>query len=157
MNSRRRLDDRPVDGDGRDVDEADEDDASYISESSSDIPDSADASELLLKVLPDPPVGDIKWLANWISLLARSLSQQNLQRPLDFRHRPAQGEDDPMHGIHFDGDYHMGDTPEQRSLNYIIGSYRRCEETRQVVIVTTPRKQTTLSLRDGVPVLVRRT
>ena len=79
MHSRRRLHDKPVEGDGRDVDEANEDDAYYLSESSSDSPDIADASELLLKVLPDPPGGDIKWLANWISLLARSLSQQNLQ------------------------------------------------------------------------------
>jgi len=34
-----------------------------------------------------------------------------------------------MHGILFDEDYRMEDTPEKRSLKYLIKEYRRSEET----------------------------
>jgi len=34
-----------------------------------------------------------------------------------------------MHGIQFDEDYGMEDTPEKRHLNYLIKEYRRSEET----------------------------
>jgi len=36
-----------------------------------------------------------------------------------------------MHGIQFDEDYRMEDTPEKRSLNYLIKEYGRSEETRK--------------------------
>jgi len=34
-----------------------------------------------------------------------------------------------MHGIQFDEDYCMEDTPETRRLNYLIKQYRASEET----------------------------
>jgi len=36
-----------------------------------------------------------------------------------------------MHGIEFDEDYRMEDTPKKRLLNYLIKEYRRSEETRK--------------------------
>jgi len=36
-----------------------------------------------------------------------------------------------MHGIQFDDDYRIEDTPEKRRLNYLVKEYRRSEETRQ--------------------------
>jgi len=58
-------------------------------------------------------------------------SKQNRQLPLNVLHRPAQGEDDSMHGIQFDEDYRFEDTPEKRRLNYLIKDYRRSKETRK--------------------------
>jgi len=81
--------------------------------------------------LPRPPVGQAKWLANRIPLLAKSLSEQNRQLPVHILYRTAQGEDAPIHGIQFDEDYRMEDTPEKRHLNYIIKEYRRSGETRK--------------------------
>jgi len=78
---------------------------------------------VLFTILPRPPVGHAQWPANRIPLLAKSLSEQNRQLPLDVRHRPAQGEDDPMHGILFDEDDRMEDTPEKGRLNYLIEEY----------------------------------
>ena len=108
-----------------------QDDTSYLSESSSGLSDSPHGSEILFTILPRPPVGHAKWPANRIPLLAKSLSQQNRQLPLNVLHRPAQGEDDPMHGIQFDEDYRMEDTPEKRRLNYLIKEYRRSDERRK--------------------------
>jgi len=34
-----------------------------------------------------------------------------------------------MHGIQFDEDHQIDDTPEKRRLNYLIKEYRRSEET----------------------------
>ena len=76
MHYRGILDDRPIDGDGRDVDEAHEDHASYLSESSSEIPDSTHGSEVLFTILPRPAIGHAL-PASRIPLLAKSLSQQN--------------------------------------------------------------------------------
>ena len=36
-----------------------------------------------------------------------------------------------MHGIQFDEDYRIEDTPEKRRLNYLIKEYRRSEERRK--------------------------
>jgi len=36
-----------------------------------------------------------------------------------------------MHGIQFDEDYHMEDTPKKRCLNYLIKEYWRSRETRK--------------------------
>jgi len=66
-----------------------------------------------------------------IPLLAKSLSEQNRQLPLNVLYRPAQGKDDLMHSIQFDEDYRMEDTPEKRRLNYLIKEYPRSEETRK--------------------------
>jgi len=131
MHSRELFDDRPADREGSDTVDAREDDTSHLSESSSGLSDSAHGSEILFTILPRPPVGHAKWPANRIPLLAKSLSEQNRQLPLNVLHRPAQGEDDPMHGIQFDEDYRMEDTPEKRRLNYLIKEYRRSEETRK--------------------------
>ena len=125
------LHDRPADRDGRDTDHTREDDTSHLSESSSGLSDSAHGSEILFTILPRPPVGHGKWPANRIPLLAKLLSDQNWQLPLNVLYRPAQGEDDPMHGIQFDEDYRMKDTPEQRRLNYLIKEYLRSEERRK--------------------------
>jgi len=81
--------------------------------------------------LPHPPVGHAKWPANRIALLAKSLSEQNRQPPLNVLHRPAPGEDDPTHGIQFHQDYRIEDRPEKRRLNYFIKEYRRYEQTRK--------------------------
>ena len=131
MQSRELFDDRPVDSEGSDTDDAPEDDTSHLSESSSGLSDSAHGSEILFPVLPHLPGGHAKWPANRISLLAKMLSRQNRQQPLNVLHHPAQGEDDPMDGIQFDEDYRMEDTPEKRRLNYLIKDYRRSEETRK--------------------------
>jgi len=88
-------------------------------------------SEILFTILPRPPVGHAKWPANRISLLAKSLSEQNRQLPLNVLHHPAEGEDDRMHGSRFDEDYRMEDTPEKGHLNYLIKEYRISEETQK--------------------------
>jgi len=62
-----------------------------------------------------------------------------------------------MHSVQLDEDYRMEDMPEKRSLNYLIKKYRRSGETGKVLLVLTPRVQRTLSLREWVRVLVRRT
>jgi len=129
MHSRELFDDRPADQEGSDTDNAREDDTSHLSEASSGLSDSAHGSEILFTILPRPPVGHAKWPANRIPLLAKSLSKQNRQLPLNVLHPPAQGEHDPMLGIHFDDDYRMEDTPKKRRLNYLIKEYRRSEET----------------------------
>jgi len=131
MHSRELFDDRPADRQGSDTDDAHEDDTSHLSESSSGLSDSAHGSQIIFTILPLPPVGHTKWPANRIPLLAKSLSEQNRQLPLNILHRSAQGEDDPMHGIEFDEDYRMEDTPEKRRLNYLIKEYQRSEERRK--------------------------
>jgi len=120
MHCRELFDDRPADREGSDTDDTREDDSSHLSESSSGLSDSAHGSEILFSILAPPPVGHAKWPSNRIRLLAKSLSEQNRQLPLNVVHRPAQGEDDPMHGIEFDEGYHMEDTPQKRRLNYLI-------------------------------------
>ena len=131
MHSRELFDDRPADREGSDTDDARADDTSHLSESSSGLSDSAHGGEILFTILPRPPVGHAKWPANRIRLLAKSLSEQNRRLPLNVLHRLAQAENDPMHGIQFDEDYHMEDTPQKRRLNYLIKGYRRSEETRK--------------------------
>ena len=108
-----------------------EDDTSHLSESSSGLSDSPHGSEILFTILPRLSVGHAKWPANRIPLLAKSLSEQNQQLLLNVLHRPAQGEDDSMHGIEVDEDYRMEDMPEKPCLNYLIKEYRRSEETRK--------------------------
>jgi len=129
MHCRELFDDRPADREGSETDDAGEDDSSHLSESSSGLSDSAHGSEILFTILARPPVGHAKWPSNRIHLLAKSLSEQNRQLPLNVVHRPAQGEDDPMHGIEFDEGYHMEDTPQKRRLNYLIKEYWRSKET----------------------------
>jgi len=131
MHSRELIDDRPADQKGSDTDDAREHDTSHLSESSSGLSDSEHRSEIIFTILRCPPVGHAKWPANGIPLVAKSLSHQNPQRPLNVLHRPAQGEDDRMHGIQFDEDYRMEDTTEKGRLNYLIKEYRRSVETRK--------------------------
>ena len=131
MHSPELFDNRPADREGSDMDDAREDDTSHLSKSSTGLSDSAHGSEILFTKLPRPPVGHTKWPANRIPLLAKSLSEQNRQLLLPVLHRPAQAEDDPMHGIQFNVDYRMKYTPEKRHLNYLIKEYRRSEETRK--------------------------
>jgi len=123
------FDDRPADRQGSDMDDACVDDTLHLSESSSGLSHSAHRSVILFTILPRPPGGQAKWPASRIPLLAKSLSEENRQLPLNVLHRPAQGEDDSMHRIQFDEDYRMEDTPEKRRLNYLIQEYRRSEET----------------------------
>jgi len=59
------------------------------------------------------------------------LGEQTRRLPLDVLHRPAQGEDDPIHGVQFNEDYHMEDTPAKGCLNYLINEYRRSKEMRK--------------------------
>jgi len=129
MRSRELFDDRPADQEGSDTDDTREDDTSHLSKSSSGLSDSAHGSEIFFTILPRPPVGQAKWPANHIPLLAKSWSEQNRQLPFNVLHRPAQGEDDPMHGKQFNEDHQIEDTPEKRRLNYLIKEYRRSEET----------------------------
>jgi len=89
----------------------------------------AHGSEILFTLLPRWPVGHAKWPANHIPLLAKSLRESNQLLPLHVLHRPAQGEDDPMHSIQFHEDYRMEDRPEKRRLNYFIKQYQRSKET----------------------------
>lgn len=102
------------------MDEAYQDDAPCLSKSSSDIPDSAHGIQHLFTILPRPHVGHAKWAANHIPLLAKLLSQQNRQLPLEVLHCLAQGEDNPMHSVHFDDTYHMQNAPEKPHLPYLI-------------------------------------
>ena len=106
----RILAEEPFDRNGRDVDEAHHDHAAYLSELSSDIPESTDRSKLLFTTLPHPLVRNAKWPANRIPLLGKMLDQQNRHLQLYILHRPAQGEAEPMHGIPFDYDYRMEHT-----------------------------------------------
>jgi len=131
MHSRELFDDRPADPECSATDNVREDYTSHLSESSSGLSDSVNGSDILFTILPCPPVGHTKSPANHIPLLAKSLSEQNRQLPLNVLHHPAQGEDDPMHGIQFDEDYRMEDTPEKCRLNYLIKEYRRSKETRK--------------------------
>jgi len=131
MNSRELFDYRPADQETIDMDNAREHDTSHLSESSLGLSDSAHGSEILFTILPRLPVGHAKWPANCIPLLAKSLSEQNRQLPLNVLYRPAQGEDDPMHGIQLDEDYRLEDTPEKRRLNYLIKEYQRSQGTRK--------------------------
>jgi len=131
MHSRELVDDRPADREGSDTDDVREDDTCHLSESFSHLSDSAHGSEILFTILARPPVGHAKWPVNRIPCLAKSLSEQNRQLPLNVLHRPAQGEDDRMHGIQFDEDYRIEDTREKRRLNYVIKEYRRSEETQK--------------------------
>ena len=62
-----------------------------------------------------------------------------------------------MHGIEFDEDYPMEDTPQKRRLNYLIKEYRRTEETRTRRAAFDAESTGTLSLRVFVRVVVRRT
>jgi len=128
MHSQELFDDKPADREGSDMDDAHEDDTSHLSESSSSLSDSVHGTEILFKILPSTRVGHAKWPANRISLLAKLLSEQNRHLLLNVLHRPAQGEDDPMHGIQFDGDYRMENTPEKQHLNYLFKDYRRSGE-----------------------------
>jgi len=96
MHSQDIFNNRPADREGSDADETSEDDTSHLSESSSGLSDSAHGSEILCTIFPRPPVGHAQWLANRIPLLAKSLSDQNRQPPLDVRHRAAKGDDNPM-------------------------------------------------------------
>jgi len=123
------FDYRPPDRKGSDTDEARENDTSHLSELSSGHSDSAHGIEMLFTILPSPPVGHAKWPANHITLLAKSLSEQNRHLALNVLHRPAQAENDSMHGIQFDEDYRMDDTPEKHGWNYLIKEYRRSDET----------------------------
>jgi len=131
MHSRELFDDRPADREGSHTDDAREDNTSYLSASSSRLSDSAHGSEILFTILPRPPVAHAKWPANRIPLLAKSLSVQNRQLPVKVLHRPAPGEDDPMHDIPFDEDYRFEDTPEKRRLNYINKEYQKSDETQK--------------------------
>jgi len=106
-------------------------DTSQLSQSSSGLSDSAHGSEILFTILARPPVEHAKWPGNRIPLLAKSLSEQNGQLPLKVLHRPAQGEDDPIHGIQFDEDYHIEDRPEKPRLKYLIQEDRRSKATRK--------------------------
>jgi len=98
------FDDRPADWEGSDTDDAHKDDTSDLSESSLGLLDLAHRSEIHFTILPRPPVGHAKWPANRIPLLAKLLSEENRQLPFNVLHRPAQGEDDPMHGMQFQED-----------------------------------------------------
>jgi len=131
MHSRQLFNDRPTEWESSDTDDPRKDDTSHLSESSAGLSDSTHGCEILFTILPRPPVGHATWPMSGIPLLAKSLCEQNRQRPLNVPHRLAQGEDGPSQGIQFDEDYRMADTPEKRRLNYIIKDYRRCEETRK--------------------------
>jgi len=128
MRSRELFHDTPADREGNDTDDACEDDTSHLSESSWGLTYSAHGSEILFTILPRPPVAHAKWPANGIPLLAKSLSEQNRQLPLNDLHRPAHGKDDPIPGIQFDEDNRMEDMPEKCRLNYLIKEYRRSEK-----------------------------
>jgi len=113
MHSRELFDHRPADWESSDTEDTGVDDTSHSSESSLGLPEAADGSEILFTILPRPPVGHAKWPANCITLLAKSLSKQDRELPLNVLHRPAQGEDDPLHGIQFHEDYRIEVTPEK--------------------------------------------
>jgi len=132
MHSRELFEDRPADREGSHTDDALEDDTSHASASSSGLSDSAHGSEILFTILPRLPAGHAKWPANCIPLLAKLLTEQNRQLPFNILHRPAQGEDDPLHGLPFDEDYRMQDRREKCDLNYPIKEYWRSEETRKL-------------------------
>jgi len=89
MHSGELFEDRPADGEGSNKDDAREYDISHLSESSSGLSDSAHGSEIIFTILPCSPVGHAKWPGNRIPLLAKSLSEQNRQLPLNVLHRPA--------------------------------------------------------------------
>jgi len=117
MHSPELFDNRPADREGSDMDDAREDDTCHLSESSSGLSASAHGSEMLFTILPRQPVGHAKWPANRILRLAKSWREQNRQLALNVLYRPAQGEDDPVHGIQFEEDYRMEDRPETHRLD----------------------------------------
>jgi len=77
MHSGELFDDRPADREGSDMDDTGEDNTTHLSESSSDLSDSAHGSEILFIILSRPPVEHAKWPANRIPLLAKSLREEN--------------------------------------------------------------------------------
>jgi len=78
MHSRELVDDRPADREGRDTDDAHEVDTSHISESFSALSRSVHGSEIIFTILPRHPVGQAKWPANRIPLLAKSLTERRI-------------------------------------------------------------------------------
>lgn len=102
LHSQKISDDSPVHVDDRDVNEAHEDDASYLSVSSTDISESAHRSVRLCTIVLHPPRGGAKEPANRISLLTKFFSPQNRLFPLDVIHHQTQAEDDPLQGVHVD-------------------------------------------------------
>jgi len=134
-----------------------EDDTTHLSASSSGLSDSATGSEILFTILSDPPVGPAKWPANLIPLLAKLLTKQNRQPPLNVLHHLVQSEDDTIKGVQFDDDYRMQDTPEKRYLNYLIKQYQRSDERGKCHAGFDPKRTQDPSLRECVWVLVRRT
>jgi len=95
MDSQEIFDNRPADREGSDANDARGDDTPHLSDPSSGLSDSVHGSEILFTILPSPPVGHAKWPANHIPLLAKSLSEQNRQQPLDVLHHPGPGEMTP--------------------------------------------------------------
>ena len=102
LHSQKISDDSPVHVNDRDVNEAHEDDTSYLSVSSTDISESAHRSVRLCTIVPHPPRVGAKDPANRISLLTKFFSPQNRLFPLDVIHHQTQAEDDPLQGVHVD-------------------------------------------------------
>ena len=129
MHSQAISDNEPVGEENNNADGAHKDDASNFSEMSSDMSDSMDRSEVPFTIfkLPSPTVGVAKCPANRILLLAKSLSQQNRQPPLNLCHPSAQGQYGPMDRVQFNDE----DTPEKRHLNYLLKEGRRSDETQK--------------------------
>ena len=125
MHSRAISDDRPpaVHGEDNDVNQAHEDDTSNFSETSTDVSDSPARGEVPSTISPSPAVGVARWPANCIPLLAKSLSQQNRQPPLNILDPSAKGEYGPMDRVQFDDE----DTPEKGCLNYLRKEFRTSE------------------------------
>jgi len=131
MYSHKIFGDTPADLETSDAENTYEDDTSHLSKASLRLSDSAHGSERLFTILPGPSIEYAKWPANRIPLLATSLSEQNRHLPLGVLHHPAQGEDDLMHGIQFDEDYHMEDMPKKCVFTSLIKEYRRSVETQK--------------------------
>ena len=127
MHSRAISDNGPVGEGNNDADGAHEDNTTIFSETSSDMSDFMNRSEVPFTIfkLPSPTVGVAKCPANRIPLLAKSLSQQNRQPPLNLLHPSAQGEYGPMHRVQFNDE----DTPEKRHLNFLLKEFQRSDET----------------------------
>ena len=119
----------PVGEENNHGDGAYEDDTYNFSETSSDMSDSMHSREVPFNIfkLPSPTVEVTKCPANRIPLLAKSLSQQNRQPPLNLLYPSAQGEYDPMDGVQFNNK----DTPEKRHLNYLLQEFRRSDEMQK--------------------------
>ena len=129
MHSRVISDNGPVGEENNDADGVHEDDTSNFSQTFSNILDSIDRSEVpfIIFKLPSVTVRVTKCPANRIPLLAKSLSQQNRQPPLNLLHPSAQGEYGPMDPVQFNDK----DTPEKPHLNYILKEFRISDETRK--------------------------